>query len=105
MVPREQARVSACTVATFASAPQGGSALSWVILGTPALICFGMWVYKHDREVFAPMRNERRLQAARAYAETERGTQPASASESLVGTHGQPHLSPDGTSGSDKRSS
>lgn len=45
---------------------QGGSALSWVILGTPALICFGMWVYKHDREVFAPMRNERRLQAARA---------------------------------------
>lgn len=53
-------------VSTFASAPQGGSALSWVILGTPALICFGMWVYKHDREVFAPIRNERRLQAARA---------------------------------------
>ena len=42
--------------------------MSWAILGTPALICFGMWVYKHDRDVFAPMREERRLQAEAAKA-------------------------------------
>ena len=31
---------------------------SWMILGAPALICLGMWAFRHDQNDLAPLRKK-----------------------------------------------